>query len=327
MDPAEWDRLALELGGSFFHCHAHGQFESCRPNTQPLYAKVLDESGQCAALAVAAVESPRLWPFGRYCKKATLAALPVAQDGDRAIQEAALALLEGELKSRGVYLLEVSSYDSPHSETVLTSQGYRLENILEFYLDLTQPEETLWQNLKDTRRNKLRKAEKVGLRTEIENSEKGVELLYGFQEASMQRRGIDFKAGYPLGVIKELLLDTGRAILLVTYQGQTPLNASLFVFFGQSAYYHNSGSSPQGNKLAGPVHLLWTALKLFKEKGLKTFNFGGVPVPEGTSDPFYGLYSFKRDFGTEMKAQPAGKKILSSTGRKLSNLLSIIKKG
>jgi hypothetical protein len=325
LDPGPWDELALKLGGGFFLCHAHARLESQRSNTKPLFGRFRDESGKCVALAQAVIESPRLWPFARFCKKAVLDALPIAAGDRPEIQQEALAALESELRKRGVFLIRVNSYDSPHGQAVLSSMSYKLENLFEFYLDLTPPEEEIWRNLRDTRRNKIRKAEKAGLVTKIEKNAAAVELLYGFQKLSLKRRGVDFQAGCPAESVKDMLLDKDRGELFVTYKDDIPLNASLFVFFGERAYYHSSGASAEGNKLAGPAHLLWTAIKHFKQKGAKVFNFGGVPAPADENDPSSGLYSFKRDFGAGPLAQPAGEKIISRFGCKLFEVLTALK--
>src|SRR5437660_1191188 len=78
--------------------------------------------------------------------------------------------------------------------------------------------------------------------------------LYGFVRESLQRRGVAWRA--PEGqaeLVKDLLLDPGRALLAVSYWDGEPINAALFGLFAGKAYYLSGGSSLVGNSKYGPA--------------------------------------------------------------------------
>jgi len=194
-------------------------------------------------------------------------------------------------------------------------------------LDLTIPIDRLWSKLKATRRNKIRKALKNGIQTAIENTATGVEYLYQFIEESMTRRGIQYKTDEITKEITLKLIKNDRAVLFLSTSNEGfPINAALFSKVGNRAYYLESGTSSKGNIVAGPVHLIWTAIEFFQNKEVKVLNLGGADVPKGKKDPAYGLFRFKRDYGAEIILQPSGKKIISKFGSNLNLLKDSIKK-
>jgi dTDP-4-amino-4,6-dideoxygalactose transaminase len=327
VDQSEWDRLALSLGGSFFHCYAYATLETSREGVKPIFVKAFAPNGECVGIAVCIVSSPRLWPFSRFCKTAVVGALPATKEGYSELEPAIMNFLERDLKAQGVFQIEICSYESPNSLKVLSAFSGKLSDRVEFYLDLSRPTDDIWKTLKSTRRNDIRKAEKLGVESRSENTMKGVQQLYGFQTESLQRRGIQFDPFYIQAErLQTSVLDTQRARLLVSYRDGVPVNAGLFGLFGGRAYYLASGSSRDGYKCCGPAHLLWTAIQMLKSEGATTLNLGGVDGPidheRGMKD---GLYNFKNDFGGVVIPQPRGLKTISWIGAKLQSGLMLSK--
>ena len=325
VDQRNWDELAERLGGCFSHCYAYGVYESFRSNVVPLFVKAFDQNRECIGIAVGSIESPKYWPFSRFCKSAVIGALPTTRDKSPDLERAIMVALEKELKLRGVFRIHVCSYDSPNSVAVLSSLSYDLHGRVEFYLDLNRPLEDIWKMLKGARRTHIRKATKLGVETRIENDLASLLRLYSFQAESLQRRGILFDP--PRGqadAAKALLLDTGRAIVLVSYLGGAPVNAALFGRFGRKAYYLASGATVSGKQSCGPVHLLWTMIEKLKAAGGEVLNLGGVSVALGDEGGVSGLYSFKQDFGATGISQPAGTKIISQMGAGLDSAYAFL---
>ena len=328
VDQCEWDRLAADLGGSFFHCYAYAKVESSRPRVEPLFVTAFDRRGECIGIVVCTVSSPRSWPFSRFCKTAVFGALPATKGGNTELELAMMNMLERELRSRGVFQIRIYSYESPNSLKVLSAFSCELYDRVEFYIDLSRSIDETWKILKSARRNDIRKAKKLGVESRVDNTMVGVQLLYDFQTESLRRRGIPFDPFYtPAKRLQTLLLDTNRAKLLVSYRTGAPVNAGLFGLFGGRAYYLASGSSIDGYKSCGPVHLLWTMIEMLKADGATTLNLGGVDGPDdqerGIKD---GLYSFKKDFGGTVIHQPGGFKTISLLGARINSILTVCKR-
>jgi hypothetical protein len=316
--PQEWDRLVVECGGSFFHCHAHTVCESAHFQTTPLFLKLRDQHGQPVGVASAALSAPRRWPFSRYCKEALLFSLPATKNPSPEGVVAALQAVEGELRRRGVFRIHIASLHSPHSEQVLSALGYSLLPRHEFILGLARPLEAVWDGMRSERRSKIRKAIKAGVKSVEDNTEAGLRLLRQMHVDALARKGIHVPADDHTGVIARTLFATGRGGLLVSYEGQTPVAAVLFGVFDGMACTLLSGSSPAGNKCAAPAHARWTLIELARARGARVLNLGGAAAAKGGGGG--GLYTFKRDFGAEALFRPAGSKMLSRRGALLDRL-------
>jgi len=328
VDQREWDRLAADLGGSFFHCYAYAKMESSRPRVEPLFVTAFDRSGECIGVVVCTVSSPRSWPFSRFCKTAAFGALPATKGRNAELELAMMNMLERELRSRGVFQIRIYAYESPNSRKVLSAFSCGLNDRVEFYIDLSRSIDDIWKMLKSARRNDIRKGTKLRVESKVKNTMEGVQQLYDFQTESLQRRGIPFDPFYtPAERLQTLLLDTNRAKLLVSYRDGVPVNAGLFGLFGGRAYYLASGSTIDGYRSCGPVHLLWTTIEMLKADGAITLNLGGV---DGHTDQERrvkdGLYSFKKDFGGTVVSQPGGFKTISLFGARINSILTVCKR-
>lgn len=327
VDPHSWDDLVLHHGGSFFHSHAYGLHESARPNVQPLFITAFNAAGASVGIAVGSVARPWMWPFSRFCGRAIFGALPATEQRDVSTQRAIVVAIEEALKRKGIFSIRFCSYESPFSVEVLSSLSYKLDGRCEFYIDLSLPTKNIWNNMKGARRTDIRKATRLGVETRMANSVADLQLLYALHAESMQRRGMNSRADIDqAATTKALLLDTGRAVLLLSYRDGIAVNAAMFGLFGEKAYYLNSGSSLVGNKSGGPVHLIWTMIELLKAEGISTLNLGGVASPSHGADSRNGLYSFKRDFGASVVLQPAGTKTICQFGAGMSWVLESLKR-
>ncbi len=318
---SEWNEEARALNGGFFHCYEHTLFAAHLAGHQPLFAKGLDEHGACVGVAAGTVGRSRWWPFSRFCKRVEFSSVPAcAKDHLQAADM--LAALEMGLKREGVFEATFASYDSPTSRSLLRRNGYRLGERDEFVIPLTASLEDIWKGLASEKRTAIRKAEKSDVVTCEENSQEALELVYRFHRQSMERRGRTLgNDSRRIELSKRHLLDTGRAVVLVTRAAGHPVNAALFGLFNQKAYFLTSGSSDQGNRNRGPVHLLWTAIGIFKERQFTVLNLGGAKHTEP------GLHRFKSQFGAEVLDEPSGRRVLSAMGAVLNCSRSLVRGG
>jgi lipid II:glycine glycyltransferase (peptidoglycan interpeptide bridge formation enzyme) len=282
----------------------------------------MDDAGQCVGLCIGRIARSKVWPFSRYCGYGMLLCLPATRQGQAGSERAFMVALADALRRDGVCSLQVYSHDSPNSQEVLGSLGYGLSERYEFYLDLGPDLDQIAAGFAGERRTDIRKAEKRGVQTRLENSSKGLELVYGFFGQSMRRRqiqGYDALAETEVAVRQEQLRE-GRGHVLVSYLAGEPVNAALFGLFNRRAYYLASGSAEAGLRCCGPAHLIWTAIKMYKEQGAVCLNLGAALK----SQP--GVHRFKRDFGATMVPQPIGTKAIALVGSTLRRVKRLVRR-
>lgn len=313
VDAGSWNAAACGEGGSFFHCHAYPRFAAASSGAEPVYLR-LESADGTQALAAGTLLRPRPWPFSRLCATAVLGALPASRGADARRLAAILREVERALRRAGAYRIRIAGFFSPASAEVLAALGYAVTPRAEFYLDLTRSEDALFAALAAARRRNIRQAERAGLRTGEESGAQAPPLLAALQRESFERRGLERGRADAAGLRAiEWLLASGLGRLFVTRHEGRAVNAALFAVFNARAYYVLSGSSAQGNRLRGPAHLVWEAMRRLKSEGVEVLNLGGAPIPD-ENELARSLYRFKRDFGATPIAQPAGAKIIGRAG-------------
>lgn len=284
----------------------------------PLFITGRNDDGEIVAVAAGTIWRPRVLPLSRFCAMATLFALPQQVGGTLADGCALLAAIERRLRVEGVFSLRITSYDSPHSGDTLSEMRYQLSDRFEFRIDLTRSELEIWEDLKGERRTDIRKAERLGVVTRRSNTSEALGLLEGFVEQSMARRGISAQSYARTMEAEQRRLASGMIDVFVSYHEGIPVNAAMFACGGTHAYYHVSGASQHSLACRGPAHLIWTAIKYYREMGMTCLNLGAsLPGQEG-------LYRFKRDFGADVVPAPIGRKRISTVGSVLHTLQSVL---
>lgn len=159
-------------------------------------------------------------------------------------------------------------------------------------LDLSQSLEEIWQNFRKTTRNLIRKAERLGVKIKQGKQEDLKTFFQLYRKTARRQHFVEHKG------IKEEFLEMSKdnqiGLFLGFYQN-TPLCASLIVFYGKQAVYHHSGSIK--SNIPANYLLQWEVIKEAKRRGHKYYNFWGI-APEGKpKHPWQGLTLFKKGFG------------------------------
>ncbi len=218
-------------------------------------------------------------------------------------------------KNNGDSFIRISPWveDSPASRAKLSEMGFRgAPSIMHaeetWLLPLNKSDEELLAGMDKTHRNLVRRAEREGV--EIEKIDKtkvaggeikdkktgmryGIEELYRLQLEAAKRHGfVPFSKKY-LETEFEIFSKDGEAALFLGKHGGQVLAAAIIIFYGQFAFYFQSGSTESKT----PVNYLlqWEVIKEAKRRGCEVYNFWGVTAEnKGNAS---GLFTFKSGFG------------------------------
>ncbi len=318
VDADEWNRQAADLGAGYFHTVTEPACLAMAAGSEPLFLRGRDAAGRVVALATGVLWRPRVWPMSRYCGQATLLGVP-AIGADCGVDTAAvLQAIELRLRAAGVFALRVDSYDSPGSDAVLGPLGYQLGERWEFVIDFSDRDRDLWDALAGERRTDIRRAEKLGVHTRCEQTSDAIALVAQFQRESMERRGQPIADATRQTEAVGQRVSRGMGDIFVTYCDGQPVNAALLMYFNARAYYHMAGTSEAGKRCRGPVHLVWTALQHYAERGAECLNLGAALGGQES------LYQFKRDFGAHVLPAPTGCKKIATVGSVLDQVRSLL---
>lgn len=161
-----------------------------------------------------------------------------------------------------------------------------------YIIDLTQEEETLWANLHSKHRNVVRNAMKRGV-TIVEGIE-FMETAHKVISDTLKRSKLGFMS---LNEFNRFVhgLNKNVKIIVATYEGVVQ-GCAVIPYSQHSAYYLYGGSIP--HPLSGSMNLLqWEAIKMFRNLGVKRYDFVGVRINPTEGSKQEGLMTFKQRFG------------------------------
>ena len=157
-------------------------------------------------------------------------------------------------------------------------------------------DEILYGMRKNTR-YLIRKSLKVGLEFDSTANAKGYLILKRLQSVTAKRHKF---VGFSPKLFKAQLENFGadkQAQLFVCKLKNKILAAAIIVFYGDTAYYHYSGSIGDYKKIPYSYFLQWKIIQQSKKRGLKFYNLWGVAPNTNTRHRYSGVTIFKKGFG------------------------------
>jgi hypothetical protein len=175
--------------------------------------------------------------------------------------------------------------------------GARVAPYGTYVIDLTRPEETLWANIDRITRQNIKSASRSGVRVR-DAAETELDQAYSLIRNTFKRSDLPFM---DMRSFRDFISGLGEygKVLVADYK-DTPQSYVVFGYSDHSAYAIYAGNSafqqPGANKL-----LYWEAIRLFRNLGVRLYDFFGTRIqPEkGSKQEALGL--FKKRFGAELK--------------------------
>ncbi len=180
-----------------------------------------------------------------------------------------------------------------------------------FVLDLAKSEEEILKDMHQKARYNIKVAQKNGVEISEDNSDKSFKEYLRLTKETTERQKFyahteeyHIKMWEALQVKSEKLkvqsLDKNKLtahLLVAKYKGQILTSWILFVF-KDTLYYPYGASSSENREVMSSNLVMWEAIRLGKELGLKKFDMWGAMGPEpDKKDPWYGFHSFKEKYG------------------------------
>ncbi|MBP9670055.1 peptidoglycan bridge formation glycyltransferase FemA/FemB family protein [Candidatus Woesebacteria bacterium] len=205
---------------------------------------------------------------------------------------------------------KIEAVPQSHSDTVTQLkklgfvEGRSLFTKYNFVLDVTPSIEELSAAFKQKTRYNIKVAEKRGVTVEIDNSEAAFERYLQLTEETTKRQGFYAHSREYHKKMWNVLHPAGIAQLLVAkYGGNLPAGRQVITTwvlfkFNDTLYYPYGASTREHREVMANNLVMFTAIKLAKEWGLKYLDMWGALGPEpDTKDPWYGFHTFKSGYG------------------------------
>ena len=188
-------------------------------------------------------------------------------------------------------------------------------------VDLDATEEEMLARMRRQTRYEVRRADKLGLTVEKNNSEEIFREFHAVQVETAKRQNFIPPNLDVLLAEREAFSDQIQIYVAKTPEESTDLPAGapvaygLIIGDGKEADYYEAASTNLNRKLPGAYALLWRAMRDLKAAGYERFNLWGI-APAGQPDHRYaGVTTFKTGFGGEIvEYVPAHDLVISRMG-------------
>ncbi len=187
-------------------------------------------------------------------------------------------------------------------QNMLKRQGWRFStDQVQFRntltLDLKQTEDELLAGMNQSTRRKVRQAEKRGV-TVRDGTADDLRTLYNIYALTGQRQDFIIRPwDYYRDLWEAFMLGELAHVLVAEHEGRVLAGCVLF-HFADTAWYFYGMSSNEHRDLQPNYAIQWAALCWAKAKGYQTYDWWGAPNEFVEADPMWGVYSFKRGFGS-----------------------------
>ncbi len=182
----------------------------------------------------------------------------------------------------------------PESDIDLSALGYeRVGNPYEtIWLDLTQSEQALRDDLKKNWRGTLQKAENSGLIIEWDNKGHHLDWLLAEYERDKDSKGYEGASVELLRTLAQYHLSSDEMLIGRARIGTKAIAGIMLFLHGSAATYQIGVNSKEGRDCGAHHMLLWQALGVLKFRQIKDFDLGGI-----NDETAKGVKAFKSGMG------------------------------
>ena len=202
--------------------------------------------------------------------------------------------LEAYLDKLHIAQVLLNSYEAPAPQDVPFSDSARIHERQEYYVDLDQDLDVLFNSFSSNHRRNVRKGERQDFTCEIGSSDDAFERHLSVFSHTQARRAARDES--PAGINESLcrdLLASGDGFLMQLRLADETVSSFLILLTPTRAFYYSGGTTAQGMRMGASHYLMWLVIKELKQKGARSLSLGGI----SGADPA-GLARYKLGFGT-----------------------------
>ncbi|HKM55385.1 MAG TPA: GNAT family N-acetyltransferase [Isosphaeraceae bacterium] len=191
----------------------------------------------------------------------------------------------------GITHLNVNTYASIEASIPASPTPTMRTDRIEYVIELRPSD--LWRLVRPSHRQRITRGRKAGLQLRCSTSEQDCQIHCEMMGESMrrrERRGEEVSTSIPVeGFL--VLLRAGAGVLFQAALDRRVLSSGLVLLSSCGAYYHTSGTCPDGMECGASQFLIFETARHLQGRGFGAFNLGGV----SGANP--GLHEFKAGFG------------------------------
>lgn len=162
-----------------------------------------------------------------------------------------------------------------------------------YLIDLTLPEETLWQNVHRSHRNCINYAKRNGMVLKIG----GCELISDYLLLDRETWQRSNQEGYNSDLLENFIQGLKDCSCICIVYNQDVPQAGACYYYNKAMTYNLYAASANYIKKGAMKFMHWEMIRYFKLMGVQTYNFIGYRFRVDPNSKHQGIQEFKRLFG------------------------------
>jgi lipid II:glycine glycyltransferase (peptidoglycan interpeptide bridge formation enzyme) len=160
-------------------------------------------------------------------------------------------------------------------------------------MDLEEDPNQVRSRFHSTHRRNIKIAEKSGIQIRQGSSEQHLREFYRLHLMTRQRQGMPTQPWRFFKLLGKLLLEKDLGFIILAYQGEECVAASVFLKWKKTLMYKYGASTPTSLQYRPNNLVMWTAIRWGCENGFTVFDMGR------TDNENTGLRQFKCGWGAQ----------------------------
>ena len=282
--------------GNFFQHPGFTDFFSGSDKNEAITVCALSDLNQIQGIISGVIYSEYPGILKKLASRFIIAGGPLILSTEKHITEDLLIKLDSVVSRKAVFTQFRNLFPLDGYKDVFLKHGYNFEEHLNYLVDLTKDEETLWNEISSKRRNEIRKAEKAGTHIHIITNEAHLIDSYNILCEVYSRTRLPllefavFKKAFDRSTNNE-----GLKAFAAFNSGN--LIGTMYTLCYKGIIYDWYAGSNQKYYNQYPNDLIpWAVFLWGKKNGFSKFDFGGAGKP-GIN---YGVRDYKKQFGGEL---------------------------
>jgi lipid II:glycine glycyltransferase (peptidoglycan interpeptide bridge formation enzyme) len=199
--------------------------------------------------------------------------------------------------NKTILFTEVRNYSqSQNFEAAIINNGYVFNDHLNIFKDLSQSREVLWNGLRSSARNSVRKACKNNVTIHELSDDGELHNVYTLLRSTYRRIKIPVPDFSLFHSAYKILHPKNMMSIFVASVKSTNIAALAVLHYQDIIICWYTGCLPKFSSYRPNDLLFWYVTQWGKEKGFRKVDFGGAGKP----DIEYGVRKFKSKFGDEV---------------------------
>jgi lipid II:glycine glycyltransferase (peptidoglycan interpeptide bridge formation enzyme) len=264
------------------------------PNFEPVVVAAVREN-QIVGILVGVIQKVLKGVLARFSSRSVIMGGPLVGINESEVTEGILAKYDQIVKRKAIFSEFRNLYDTSGLKSSFHSVNYSYVKHLNILVDLQKSKDELWKDIEKRKRNRIRKAYKVGTEVEVEDSDEALGRAYDILSHVYKRVKLPLPDRVFFENLRKKLTGNSRLKVFVAKHEGKIIGCSFSLVFNSSIYDYYAGAYSNHYEKCPNDLIPWEVFLWGKSKGYTTFDFGGAGKP----DVSYGVRNYKKKFGGE----------------------------